>query len=151
MEAEEVNKPFNTFISSRPKSSKSRTRQSIFKDKKDDRRAKQSPFSRRTQSKVRVSNRSSFSSQKDGDDRSSFSGIALSSSYTKHNPASLHRDSAYDATYDVPEDDGISKNYGTRRSSAFSCTQAVFQRKLTTTIEYSTDNELSDTSMLPQR
>lgn len=149
MEAEEANKPFNTFISSRPKSSKSRTRQSIFKDKKDDRRAKQSPFSRRTQSKVRVSNRSSFSSQKDGDDRSSFSGIALSSSYTKHNPASLHRDSAYDATYDVPEDEGISKNYGTRRSSAFSCTQAVFQRKLTTTIEYSTDNELSDTSMLP--
>ncbi|EFO62428.1 Phosphoinositide-3-kinase, catalytic, alpha polypeptide [Giardia lamblia P15] len=149
IEPEEINKPFNIFISSRPKSSKSRTRQSIFKDKKDDRRAKQSPFSRRTQSKVRVSNRSSFSSQKDGDDRSSFSGIALSSSHTRHNPASLHRDSAYDATYDVPEDDGASRNYGTRRSSAFSCTQAPLQRKLTTTIEYSTDNELSDTSMLP--
>lgn len=148
-EADDSNKSFNVLISSQPKPSKSRTRQSIFKEKKEDKRAKQSPFSRRTQSKVRVSNRSSFSSQKDGDDRSSFSGIIVSSSQIKHNPASLHRDSAYDATYDAFEDDSASKVCGTRRSSAFSCTRALSKQKLTATAEYSTDNELSDASMLP--
>lgn len=152
-ETDEPINPFNKLISSQPKLDKSRTRQSTFKEKKEDRRAKQSPFSRRTQSKIRVSNRNSISSQKDIDERSSFSGVTVYSAQARHNPASFHRDSAYDTAYDTAydslEDDSASKNCSTRRSSALSCTRALSQRRLTATVECSTDNELSDTYMLP--
>lgn len=138
-------KPFNVLISPQSKIDKSRARQSVFKEKKEDKRAKQSPFSRRTQSKIRVTNRSSLSSQRDADDRSSLSGIIPLSAQVKHNPTSLHRDSAYD----IFDDECISKNYNTRRSSALSCTRAASQRRFITATEYSTDNEISDTSILP--